>query len=109
MIGLGLPYHLFSSSKGQLTSYTSESYTVQLPGLRLQALWVATQGKKIALLRVTYPPAEMQSAYSTAPNSGIKQSDYSRNAYQQATFLKRKNRNEINQNNENYAYNIIYY
>ena len=41
--------------------------TAQLPGFCPTALWVATNGQQVAPLRGSYPFAELQSAYSTAP------------------------------------------
>ena len=46
--------------------------TTQPLGIRPRALRVATHGQQVASLVGSYPSAEVQSAYSTAPGNSVK-------------------------------------
>ena len=73
LIGLGPIRPPVKPSKGQssvlqaIDHSVAGSMTTQPPGSRPSALWVTAHGQQVALLVGSYPSAEVQSAYSTAP------------------------------------------
>ena len=73
LIGLGPIRPPVRPSKGQssvlqaIDHSVAGSMTAQLPGSRPSALWVTAHGQQVASLGGSYPSAEVQSAYSTAP------------------------------------------
>ena len=73
LIGLGPIRPPVRPSKGQsgvlqaIDHSVAGSMTAQLPGIRPSALRVATHGQQVAPWGGSYPSAEVQSAYSTAP------------------------------------------
>ena len=73
LIGSGWIWPTVRPSKGQsdvlqaIDHSVTGSMTAQPPGIRPSTLRVATHGQQVASLGGSYPSAEVQSAYSTAP------------------------------------------
>ena len=73
LIGSGPIQPPIRPSKGQsgvlqaIDHSVAGSMTAQPPGICPSALWVTTHGQLVASLGGSYPSAEVQSAYSTAP------------------------------------------